>query len=458
MENVFVNKDYLMDKMKAASHRVRILGVVAFDFDWFDVRDIWFDKINSGTLEVTIIAESMEVIQKESIISADRRASGLNRSYEYANFQNIINAVHQDLRKYYVDRRCKNIEPKIDMKKTNGYGDGYTDDYVQRFSLKTCYLQIPYSMIDIDGEYFVAMQFTKYNDLDSFERIDQTNPLWKGKWEKYVYAYFDSEYGAQKYSTEDTRKGNRLEVIQDYSNDKRIPLGLLPRDSFLKTSHAKNVIWALIFTRDGKMLIQKRAENAKDNQGMWDKSVGGHVSIDDVASEKAAAREIAEELFTMEADEQGGHDEMSFLLVNEDKMIFLGEWLPDRRYIFPSGDINNRKEEYYFFRIDYEFSKTVQNSPRYLPDGTVQDVSVYADVFVCVAPERFGTKGLKNADYALVEPYQLKDAMNDGELELNGIKHGNVKFSPDMNNILRSSLWQKLVAFSDYLVKMSKKK
>ena len=38
-------------------------------------------------------------------------------------------------------------------------------------------------------------------------------------------------------------------------------------------------------------------ENAKDNQGMWDKSVGGHVAINDIDTVKAVARELAEELY-----------------------------------------------------------------------------------------------------------------------------------------------------------------
>ena len=96
-----------MERMKEANRKVRILGVIAFDFDWYEIRDIWFDKINAGKLEVSIITESVEAIQQDSLIAADRRASGLRRSYEAANFVNIITAVHQDLRKYFVDRHCR---------------------------------------------------------------------------------------------------------------------------------------------------------------------------------------------------------------------------------------------------------------------------------------------------------------------------------------------------------------
>ena len=454
----FVNKQFLVDKMKNAKVRVRILGVIAFDFDWMEVRDIWKEKIDAGLLQVEIVMESEQEAHKKSVIAADRRISGLKRSYEYANFLTILNAPLMDLRKYFSDCNCKNLEPIEDMKKD----PNYTDDYKQCFILRTCYLEIPYPLINIDDEYYVGMPFTKFNDIDKFEQIDESNPFWEDGWKKYIHAFLESEYGATKYSTEETKKGNRLEIIQDYSNGQRVSMGVMPRDSFLNTSHAKSVVWALIFTRDGRLLIQQRSLNAKDNQGMWDKSVGGHISIDDIASEKAVAREIAEELYTMEANEQGAHGKTDFVKVNEDKMIFLGEWLPGRRYILPANDINNRKDEFYFFRIDYDFSKTVQNSPRVLPNGKKLDVSVYADVFVCIASENFENEisKLQNAKYRLVELYELKDALNNGFIEFEDeVSDANKleNLSPDLQNIIRSSLWQELVEFSDYLVKMGRK-
>lgn len=451
MNKKFVDKAFLTEKMKEAKVRVRILGVVAFDFDWYEVRDIWKDKINAGTLRVEIILESEQQIHNKAIIAADRRISGWKRSYEFANFMTILNAPSMDLRKYFIDCKCKNMEPIEDMKSES--------DYKQCFSLRTCYLEIPFSLINIDDEYYAGMPFTKFNDINRFEQITIENSMWEDGWKKYIYAYLESEHGAKKYSTEETKKGNRLEIISDYSNAHRVSMGVMPRDSFLKTSQAKSVVWALIFTRDGRMLIQQRSLNAKDNQGMWDKSVGGHISIDDIASEKAAAREIAEELYSIEAPEQGNHGATEFLKVNENKMIFLGEWLPGRRYTLPAGDINNRKDEFYFFRIDYDFSKTLQNSPRHLPNGKIQDVSVYADVFVCIASEKFEYEidNLKNAKYHLVELHELKDAMNDGYFEFREGKFEAANLSPDLQNILRSSLWQELVEFSDYLVKMEKR-
>ncbi len=449
-----IDKKTLVSKMKKAKSHIRILSVVAFDFDWAELRDIWYPKINAGELKVEIILESEPEVNKRSIIASDRRISGIRRSYELGNFMNILKAPSLDLRKYLLDLGCKNMEPNQDVNNCN-------EQYEQCFSLRTCYLEIPYPAIDIDGEYYTCMLFTKFNDINKFEKITERH-LWYDGFMLYFHAYFDYEGGARKYSTEETSKRNRMEVIETY-NEKRVPMGLLPRDSFLNTSHVKSVIWALVFTRDGRLLIQQRGKNAKDNQGMWDKSVGGHVAVDDIDTVKAAAREIAEELYTLEAEEQGKHGETNFIQVNEDKMIFLGEWLPDRRYILPFEDVNNQKGEFYFFRMDYPFSRIVNNSPRHLPNGITQDVSVFVDLYVCIAAEGFSEKinELKNAKYRLVELYELKDALNDGQIE-KGREEDKTYWedflvSPDLSLIIRSSLWQEVVQFSDFITKMYKK-
>lgn len=103
----FVNKEVLVSKMKKAKSRIRILSVVAFDFDWTEFRDAWYEKISAGELKVEIITESEPEVNKRSIIASDRRISGMRRSYELGNFMNILKAPSLDLRKYLLDRGCK---------------------------------------------------------------------------------------------------------------------------------------------------------------------------------------------------------------------------------------------------------------------------------------------------------------------------------------------------------------
>ena len=442
-----INKEQLLKEIRNANKHVRFLGVLPFNIEWDAFKEDWYGKINDGNFSVEIICEAPHFVNTQSIIAADRRISGESRSYELGSFINILEAPKNKLRKFLVDKNCKNLEPKEDIPKE------YRKNYQQCFSLRTCYLNIPVPTINIDDRYYIAMSLTKFSNLDMFELIDGNN-LWYTEFRNYFNAYLDNPDGAKKYSTEETQKGNRLEVIQSFDS-KRVPIGLLPRDAFLNTVQVKLVVWALIFTRDGKLLIHKRKENAKDNQGMWDKSVGGHVAIEDVDTVKAVSRELAEELYVHEALEQGNHDKSDFLQVNADKLIFLGEWLPNRRYVMPFEDVNSHKDEFYFFRMDYHFSTIARNSPRYLPDGSVQDVSLFADVYVCIAAENFNIGGLENSDYLILELHEIKDAFMTGAISIptkdGNLKKENFKVSPDLKSIIRSSMWDDLASFSDYV-------
>ncbi len=438
-----INRNQLMTAIASAKTRVRFLGVLPFDIDWDRFKDDWCNRIDNGTLLVEIICEAAHFVSGQSIIASNKKISGEERSYELGSFKNIINAPEAKLRKYFIDNNCRNLEPVEDIPKKEREG------YKQYFSLRTCYLQIPIPAVNIDNDYYIALPLTRFSTLDKFEIIDETH-TWYSEFLMYFKTYFDNPEGAKRFSTEETKKGNRLEIIQSF-DEKRNPTGILPRDSFLDTVHVKLVVWALIFTRSGKLLIHKRKENAKDNQGLWDKSVGGHVAINDVDTVKAVARELAEELYIQEASEQGDHGKITFVKVNSDKMIFLGEWLPDRRYTLPFEDVNSHKDEYYYFRLNYPFSTTVKNSPRHLPNGDVQDVSVFADVYVCIAAESFDTDKLENSEYEVLELYELKDAFNSNKITRKNGKTEKFLVSPDLRSIIRSSMWDDLASFSDYV-------
>lgn len=438
-----INREGLMIAIAGAKKRVRFLGVLSFDINWDKFKEDWCKRIDSGTLLVEIIREAANFVSGQSIIASNKKISGEERSYELGSFINIINAPEAKLRKYFIDNNCRNLEPVEDIPKDKREG------YKQYFSLRTCYLQIPIPAINIDDDYYIALPLTRFSTLDKFEKIDETH-IWYNEFSLYFKAYFDNPEGAKRFSTEETKKGNRLEIIQAF-DEKRNPTGILPRDSFLDTVQVKLVVWALIFTRSGKLLIHKRKENAKDNQGMWDKSVGGHVAIDDVDTVKAVARELAEELYIHEASEQGDHGKITFVKVNSDKMIFLGEWLPDRRYTLPFEDVKSHKDEYYYFRMNYPFSTTVKNSPRHLPNGDIQDVSVFADVYVCIAAENFDIDKLENSEYEVLELYELKDAFNSNEITRKNGKTERFFVSPDLRSIIRSSMWDDLASFSDYV-------
>ncbi len=460
MSNI-INRQELIEIIKNAKNCVRVVGTVAFNLPINELKEGWLNKIKSKKNDffLEFISESEPSLTYSSLISSDRKASGEDRIYEIGSFLNIQKEPLKNLKQYLINNNCENLEPKEDIKDA-------PQDYKQKLKIKTCYLPIHIPFIKVDDQYFITYTLTKFSNAEKFEEISKEHK-WYSELMKYFNTYLDNENGAKKYCTEETLKGKKLEVIQMY-NSKREAQGQLPRDSFLDVTKIKLVIWGFIFTRDGKVIIHRRKDNAKDNRGMWDKSVGGHVSLDDVDTVKAASRELAEELFKAENEGQGGHGQQDFLQTNENKMIYLGEWNPDIRYTIPFDDVSRLKNEYYFFRMDYSLSKKPITSSRVIPNKELtQDVKVFVDFYVCIAGQNIDTNKLANSDYETLELHELKEAYRNGVLEKPGLSeielvekgYSPFKVTPDLKFIIESEdLWElELTSFAEYLKSVNKK-
>lgn len=228
-----------------------------------------------------------------------------------------------------------------------------------------------------------------------------------------------------------------------YYNEEREALGIQPRDQFLNSKKAKVVVWIFVFTEDRKLLLQKRKDTAKDNRGLWDKSVGGHVERSDVESSRAAAREVAEELFT---DEHFSDSAANKLHVTEliKSMKYLGDWSPD------NGEIYADNNYFQFFRMNYEFSKVLIQSYRVLPNGKKALVNFFVDAFVFLAPKTFNIKSLLNSDYMLANLSDIEMAKSTGFFP-----HTNIKYTPtpDLEYIVNcSTIWDDLLQFSEHIL------
>lgn len=225
-------------------------------------------------------------------------------------------------------------------------------------------------------------------------------------------------------------------------NKKREPLGIQPRDSFLNSKNAKVVVWAFVFTQDRKILLHRRRDNAKDNRGMWDKSVGGHVERSDLESSKAIAREVAEELYT---DECLGNKSDNISIVSEiiKSMKFLGEWGQNETSLFADNIF------FKYYRVNYEFSKKLIKSYRILPNGQNVNIHFFADAFVFLAPKTFETNKLFNSDYILVELDELIKAMETGFFPNTDIE---CNPTPDLKYIVDSPIWGNLIDFSEHII------
>ena len=445
-KNTIIHRDELLNLIKKAKSRIRILGAVAFDLPYDLFKDDWYERINKAQLQVEIICESEATLNFYSLISSNRMVSGEDRSYEVGDFLKLKNEPLQKVREFFQKKKCNHIEPEEDSNEK------------QCFKLKTCYQIIKEPVINIDNDYYISKSFTLFCTLQRFEKIKKSHQ-WYEEYCKYFHAYFDAEKGACKfYSTEITAKDNKTEVIYVH-NDQRQVLGQAPRDSFLDMPHPKNVVWGLIFSRDGRILIHQRGKNAKDNQGMWDKSIGGHIDIvkDTVDSSLAAAREMLEELYKVELEAQGGHTKAEDFKPDEDIPINIGVWRKELPDIVKSPIIRDRTDDVFYFRINYKFSKTPIDSPRLLPDGSIMSVRVFPDVFCFIMRDKFeATIGnLKNSKYKLLELSELNDAFISRKMTIvnqqGQIEEIEFNPTPDLKQIKSGELWVDLKMISSYL-------
>ncbi len=318
-------------------------------------------------------------------------------------------------------------------------------NFAQRFVIKHIFHPIPIQMIKIDDIYYANLDPLHSYDVDKYVYIGNSSLSSEDDknrfhlFEEYI-SYFDAFVNSQ-YFTEETKKGNRKEVIYNYKSDHSV-IGQMPRDSFYGSENYKLVMWALVFDREGKILIHKRSINAKDNQGMWDKSVGGHIAITDRDTISGASREIAEELYTVEEAEQGHSKNSSWINTNKDKIIYLGKW-NEARYPNFATNLRLESDEFYSFSFDSRLTSQPIDSMRVLPDGTHIKAKCFVDMYFVVTSEEFDLSELKNSKYLVLPPQKIKEFAKTGELpkEVSDKECGAFEVTPDLEYIINSPEW-----------------
>ncbi len=92
------------------------------------------------------------------------------------------------------------------------------------------------------------------------------------------------------------------EELLNVYDEAGVVVGAQPRRAAKASGLAVGAVNALLVNERGEVLLQRRPED-KENGGLWDKSVGGHVSAGE-AFDVTMVREAAEELFDDPASER----------------------------------------------------------------------------------------------------------------------------------------------------------
>lgn len=411
--------------LATAERSVRLIGVVALDPDWEDLLPYWFKRATEDSeFQVLVLCESDNLLFSHSFLSDTDLAP--NRR-EFSELRFIRDRASEDLPRLLTSQHSA----------TRRNGSALPDF----LSVEIMYLHMPVSVVEVDGRLFASV--ATYELDNHYEELGEDHP-WMAVLRTYATTYFDKQQG-RKYADAPGE-----EVLELFDHD-RIPRGIYPRRSFYDTDYSQLVVWALIFDRRGRLLIHRRADNAKDNRSMWDKSVGGHVDFaQDVGTSRAVVREVIEELYTDELKK-----DLGVWAPSDEEMIYLGEWRPKQRGRHPFREISSFDKEWAFFRIrDYQRLY----SPREMPDGRVRRLRVIADVFLFVAGAGLTENslgGLYNSKFKLMDLSELKSAMDRAlrKEEVLGFDESRPipLFTPDLVNIMTGELRAALVDFSQYV-------
>ena len=245
-----------------------------------------FDRIKNKELKCKIIAESENQLFQHSLLSDRPNNSRIS---------------FKDLKEGIVELRARLKE--VDPSETISY-------------YKTSSINLPFLAIRTNKSLWFTPSINFF--IQDYIKLDVNSELFKSV-NKYIDDLTISELGDKYIANPD------IEHLELFDQD-NVPRGIFPRNTFYNTDHYQFVVWGLVFNREGKLLIHYRAENAKDNQDMWDKSIGGHIDFrKEQSSNLAAVRELIEELYTTEKREQTGH---VFSMLSEDisKVYYLGDW------------------------------------------------------------------------------------------------------------------------------------
>ena len=422
-----LNRKQLHEILRQARYQVRMLGVVALNASWQELAGEWSKKIlHIEDFKVTLLCECDNIL--------------FSRAFAYDTDAAKYPRHSVQIFKFIRDRAVTDLPDFLSQQ-------GVPNDLIgsgKKFEVEVTYLPMPISVIQVDNRLFANLWL--HGSEDTFEEITLEHP-WDTSITRYMDTYFAPRLG-RKYAC--SAKEEVLELF-DHS---RIPRGIYPRKSFYDTDYSQLVVWAFVFDRRGRLLIHRRSDNAKDNQGMWDKSVGGHINfLTDVDTSRATSREVIEELFSDEL--RRSRSDFTTWAVTDRDMLYLGEWRPDHRGRYPFSEVNAFKHEWAFFRL-----RESQHlySPRTMPDGRERRLRVIADVFLFVAGPQLtddSLGNLKNSVFKLIEISELKNAMDRalrGE-EVVGFDQSRSipKFTPDLKNIMTGKLRAVLEEFSQFI-------
>jgi len=188
--------------------------------------------------------------------------------------------------------------------------------YRRRITISELHLRLPANIIVADDRLWYSLIGVGNTAIEGYVEAQPTDAIYGS-----LMRFVDS-LTSDAVSVYLSKPGDELIWVYDRSGVAR---GIFPRAAFYTTRYARYSVWGLVFNRKGQLLLQRRSRSTKDNRGMWDKSIGGHVDLVDSSTGVTAKRELIEEMYLPRAEFT------KHMRADLGDIIDFGEWNPRKR-------------------------------------------------------------------------------------------------------------------------------
>ena len=355
--------------IKKAKSQVVVIGTLPFRLELEgasrNIADLLMLREN---LTITILYESNTELFQQSI--------SLNSNTESLTYSKMLAAKNRISGRKGVGGLRSEVEEHC--------REGEKADIINRLVILQINCRMPLNVVMVDDNYWTAEQLTTFIEPKDYKLIDINNIDRINSLNDYVGKFMSEGYWKKYLSNE------AADDLIPVFDRRRYPHGVLPRKSFYTTNYARYVVWVLVFNWNGQILLHKRSNETKDNRSLWDKSIGGHVDIEDPASSITAKRELVEEMYLPEAEFT------DYVKADIMDVIDYGDWntskKPEKSFVAQISTLT-RKDWALFRATDGERGTPITvervSERRFSEDNkvTVKKTVMLADVFFMLAPK-----------------------------------------------------------------------
>jgi hypothetical protein len=192
-----------------------------------------------------------------------------------------------------------------------------TESLADRVSIRELHLRIPANLIVADDKIWFCVTTNTIPEISSYVEAIPGD----GQYER-LKSFVDFLLDPERVDVFTSVPKDELIWVYDRE---RVPRGIFPRAAFYTTEYARYSVWGFVINRSGKILLQRRSLTTADNRGLWDKSVGGHVDLEDASTALTAKRELVEEMYLPKAEFT------AHMRADVGSVLDFGEWNPRKR-------------------------------------------------------------------------------------------------------------------------------